>query len=485
MNIHLKMRPGTVLQFTNDTRRRTRSMTPGLGSTRCAKPIMTNWDTFFKNENSKLPLNAPVVHPDNNLEYSVQLKILKSQLDKTKHKWSSIESHMNSTKSELKKIENTEKASIQKLQTSQTRVEFLESQLASLKINLTFALSDYNSYLYVKKRMKISKVFADVKANRLRSKLKNLNEVIKEQEQRLFQVLNNNGKTLVNLKSLANKVEDEEKWRNLVGQKLDKESEMKNNQFDRRDEMQRRRIDIIESVANEDKNQRYNMLREGLLLHKTWSKFMSFKLKKQKEKFFRMENAHAKIRSLTGLTDVGEVVQKVLTREQSYVSMMNMILESKKVCDKYYERNLQLEKEMDEIAVSFSKSDPSQQDTMKSKIHKSIKSMQRSSEKLNKVKFVRNFVQEWVKNMLKKVSGIKEEGKIGELFTKLRIAIHSKIKKYEKVDIQIEYSPNFKSKKVAESEEFNFADLVYIDEDSSESSPQYDRTLRKRNTKKL
>ena len=478
------MRPGTVLQFSKDTRRRTRSMTPGLTSTRYAKLATTNWDTFFTNENAKLPLNTPVITQDNKLEYSVQLKLLKTQLDKSKFKWASIESNLSSNKSELKKIENTEKASFNKLQTYQNTVESLESQLQSLKINLSFALSDYNNYLYVKKRMKVSKVFADIKAHKLRNKLKNLNEVVKEQEQRLIQVLNNNGKTLSNLKSLVIKVEDEEKWRNLVSQKMTKEAGLKNSQLDIRDEMQKRRLDIIESVANEDKNQRNNFLREGLLLHRTWCKFLNFKQQKEKSKFSGMENAHARIRSLTGLSDVSEVVQRVLTKEQNYTHMMNMILESKRFCDKCYERNIQLENEMNEITVKFSKNEPDQQDLLKSRIQKAVKNIQRGSEKLSKVKFVRNFVLDWAKNMLRKVSGSKEEGKIVELFYKLRQAVHQRVGKFEKRNIPFEYSPIFKHKMSSESETFNYADLVYLDEDSSESSPQFERPLRRKKTRK-
>lgn len=478
------MRPGTVLQFSKDTRRRTRSMTPGLTSNRYAKLATTNWDTFFINENAKLPLNTPVINQDNKLEYSVQLKLLKTQLDKSKFNWASIESNLNSTKSELKKIENSEKASFYKLQTYQNKVDLLESQLTCLKLNLNFALSDYNSYLYVKKRMKVARVFADIKANRLRNKLKIFNEVVKEQEQRLIQVLNNNGKTLSNLKTLVVKVEDEEKWRSLVSQKMIKEAELKNTQLDMRDEMQKRRIDIIESVANEDKNQRNNFLREGLLLHRTWCKFLNFKQQKEKTKFSGMENAHSRIRSLTGLSDVSEVVQRVLTKEQNYAYLMNMILESKRFCDKCYERNIQLENEMNEITVKFSNSEPDQQDLIKTRIQKAVKNIQRGSEKLNKVKFVRNFVLDWVKNMLRKVSGSKEEGQVGELFYQLRQAVNQRVGKYERRIIPIEYSPIFKHKKSAGSETFNFADLVYIDEDSSESSLQFEKSLRKKKTRK-
>ena len=482
------MRPGTGLKpnFTpSQTAHRTRSLTPGLQSKRAANLTCTNWDTFFLNENAKLPLNSPAVPQETEKgEYALQLKILKNQLNKTRFKCTSIESSLASTKIKMINIDNNEKASIQRLRNSCNKVKSLEQELERMKINIDFANIDYNSYKYVRQRMMICRVFYEIKANEMRKKLKCFNDVVNEQENLLNKVLNNNGKVLTNFKVLADKVRDEETWKDLIGKKLEKEVSKKEEMVDIREEMNRRRIDIIESVANEDKNQRSNFLREGLLLSRTWCKFLSAKLHKEKEKSSYMEKAHAKIRSLTGHSNISSVVQKVLTKEQSYSNLMNMIMENKKICDNYYQKNIELENEMHEITVNYKEPDLAIQENLKIFIRKGVKISSRNLEKLTKLKFAKSFIMQWVKNMIKKINGESVEGDIKKLFKELRKNVHLKVRKCEKVEIPFEFSPILKGKSVIQEEIFNFADLVYPEDYSSESSHQYDRLYRKKTTKK-
>ena len=482
------MRPGTGLKPTphgSQAAHRTRSLTPGLQSRHMKNLSSLNWDTFFLNENGKLPLNSPVVPQETEKgEYALQLKILKNQLNKTRFKWTSIESSLASAKVELLKVENNEKSSIQRLQTSNSKLKSLEQELERMKSNIEFANMDYNSYYYVRQRMMICRVFYDVKANELRRKLKSFNDVVNEQENLVNKVMSVNGKVLTSFRVLADKVKDEETWKGLIGKKIEKEVNKKEEMVDIREEMNRRRIEIIETVANEDKNQRSNFLREGLLLSRTWSKFLNAKLHKEKEKFSYMEKAHSKIRSLTGHSNIAEVVQKILTKEQSYSNLMNMILENKKICDNYYQKNIELENEMHEITVNYKEPDLATQEKLKIFIRKGVKISSRNMEKLKKLKFAKSFIMQWVKNMIKKITGDHFDGDIKKLFKELRKVVHSKVKKYEKVEIPFEFSPILKFKPAIPEEVFNFADLVYPEENSSESSHQYDRLYRKKPTKK-
>ena len=332
--------------------------------------------------------------------------------------------------------------------------------------------------------MMICRVFYDVKANELRRKLKSYNEVVNEQENLVNKVMSSNGKALTSFKCLADKVKDEETWKSLIGKKLEKEVNKKEEMVDIREEMTRRRVEIIETVANEDKNQRSNFLREGLLLSRTWSKFLNAKLHKEKEKFSYMEKAHSKIRSLTGHSNIAEVVQKILTQEQSYSNLMSMILENKKICDNYYQKNVELENEMHEITVNYNEPDLATQENIKIFIRKGVQLSSRNMEKLKKLKFARSFIVQWAKNMIKKLAGGPFDGDIKDLFRELRSLVHSKVRKCERVDIPFEFSPILKGKSTVQAEVFNFADLVYPEEDSSESSHQFDRLYRKKPTKK-
>jgi hypothetical protein len=383
----------------------------------------------------------------------------------------------------MQKVENNEKASVQKLQSSKKRLKNLENHLEKLKNDLEFAVIDSNNYQFVRQRMMENRVFLDIKANKLRNKLKTVNEVLKEQELLLIKVLKNNGKTCCNFKTLFEKVKDEETWKSLISQKLQKEVDKKEEMVDIREDMQKRRVEIIESVANEDKNQRNNFLREGLLLSRTWSKFLSAKLLKEKQKSSYVEKAHSRIRALTGFSDINQVVQKILTKEQGYSSLMNMIVESRKKCESYSQKNIELENEMHEITVNYKEPDTKIQHNLQMFIRKGLKISARNAEKIKKLKFAKNFVVLWVSNMIKKLTGSEADGNIKDLFTQLRKAVQSKIRRYEKIDISLEFSPVINFKKSTE-DVFNFSELVYPEDDSSVCSLHFDRVLRKKTTKK-
>ena len=482
------MRPSTGLKpnfAPSQTTHIPRSLTPGLQSKRSANLTCTNWDTFFRNENGKLPLNSPAVPQETGKgEYAIQLKILKSQLNKTQFKCTSIESSLASTKMKMISIDNNEKASIQRLQNSHNKLKSLEQELEKMKTNVEFANIDYSSYNFIRQRMMVCRVFYDIKANELRKRLKVYNSVACEQENLLNKVMNVNGKVRTNFKFLADKVRDEETWKGLISKKLEKEVNKKEEMVDIREEMTRRRIDIIESVANEDKNQRSNFLREGLLLSRTWSKFLKAKLHKEKEKFTYMEKAYSKIRSFTGHSNISSVVQKILTKEQNYSNLMNMILENKKICDNYHQKNIELENEMHEVTANYKVPDSAIQENLKIFIRKGVKISSRNLEKLKKLKFAKSFIMQWVKNMIKKMNGESAEGDLKKLFKDLRKNVHLKVRKYDKVDIPYEFSPILKAKSVIHEEIFSFADLISPEDDSSESSHQYGRLLRKKTTKK-
>ena len=118
-----------------------------------------------------------------------------------------------------------------------------------------------------------------------------------------------------------------------------------------------------------------------------------------------MEKAYSKIRSFTGHSNISSVVQKILTKEQNYSNLMNMILENKKICDNYHQKNIELENEMHEVTANYKVPDSAIQENLKIFIRKGVKISSRNLEKLKKLKFAKSFIMQWVKNMIKKMNG--------------------------------------------------------------------------------
>ena len=476
------------------SRRRTRSATPASMVRKVNKFESINWENLLEQENSKIPIEfipAPIAESDKN-EYTTQLNFLKTQFNRTKIQWTSIETALNKTKIELTKIENSEKDTINRLKFLESRQNDLNNQQLMIKKDYQFALVDYNSYLHTKERMNITMVFLDIKANNLRQQLRIRNEVCKEEERKMFKIVEGNGRTVRKLRNFSLNLVSDDKKRGLITRQLDREIIGKQNFASKREEIQRRRVEIVEAVANEDKNQRNNFLREGMLLHQAWFKYLNTKLQKETQQFRYIEKAYANIRSLTGLSDIHEVVQKILTKEQSYSSLMNMIKESKKVCDKYQERNYELEREMNDIIVRDKGLDIDAPEKSQSIIIKLLKKISRDKEKLKKLDSIKSFVGNWVKCMIKNINPteIIENNSLQISFGNLRSMINSKIKSFTPTKItKIEYESYSNlhhkiRKQITNIDYLKISDLIGTEDEISESHSPSDKLYKRKMTKK-
>ena len=111
---------------------------------------------------------------------------------------------------------------------------------------------------------------------------------------------------------------------------LERELKSKEDIAERRDDRQKRQLEIAEAAANDDKDSHEVKLREKLLLYSLWFTFLNKKFVSEMHKAVDIEKAFSKIKSATGLSDVFEIVEKFLTREQNYFILINAVNEAEK-----------------------------------------------------------------------------------------------------------------------------------------------------------
>ena len=467
--------------------RRARSVTPGLLNPKHSKMNTINFETFFRTENVRLPGNATLLPKDSEkVEFITQLKLLKFQLNKSAFETTSIEKALNKSKFELFKTEYSEKLSESRLKSLGDKFDNLEKEETKIKNDFKDALIDFNSYIHLKERMNLTLIFLERKSNDLKQKLFIRNDVLKVEKYKRLKTAESNGRNRKQLKELYWTSEYENKKRNILNDQLEKDITSKQNLAMKREDMKKRRVEIVDAVANEDKNQRNNFLREGMLLHKAWFHYLNGKLIKDSQQFQFIEKAYANIRSLTGLSVIQEVVEKILTKEESYTSLMKMILESKKVCEKYRQRNIDLENEMNEIVVSDKNNSKTKATLADSNIEKSLKQISIAKGRLSKLKICKSFIESWLKNICRKVE-IKntDEFDLKTNFWQLKNTISSKITVHEYTKITYETYPlRYKKKKFSLLENLKVNDLVQTVDDDFEIILPNEKSVKKKFSKK-
>ena len=471
------------------SRRRTRSTTPGVLPLKANRQNLLDLDNFFDRENAKIPLkNTPVLKEESgNQEYVTQLKLLKTQFNRSKLDWAHTEANLSKAKSNIQKLDNFEKEVQLKRNSLEERFESLKEELEKIKKDFNFAEVDHNSYLHIKARMNITSVFMDIKLNAMREQLKIRDQLVQDQERKMLKTAETNGRFIRKYRNFSTNYISDDKKRQLVTTQLDRDITNKQLFTTKREEMEKRRIEIAEAVANEDKNRRYNFLREGLLLHKTWFSFLNTKLMEETKRFNYIENASAKIRSVTGLTNIHEVVQKILTRENSYSSLMNMILENRGICENYQKRNMELEEEMDELIMRDKELVKVDDTSFKRNAAKLLKKLAAAKEKVSKLKGAQSYIAYWAKGIINKImpNAHVESKNLSDVFICLKRLIQVNLKKNNKTSgvnkVLLEaYSANQSKRRVTHIDELRVSDLLYSDEGSADIDSPTEKHFKKK-----
>ena len=95
-----------------------------------------------------------------------------------------------------------------------------------------------------------------------------------------------------------------------------------------------RQQNIAEAAKNDSKDTNEIKKRNHFMVQKMWSQFLKRKMSKEMENYATIEQAFQKIKQATGNTDVREMVNKFLQREQMYAVLRNEVNEN----EKKYER---------------------------------------------------------------------------------------------------------------------------------------------------
>ena len=80
-------------------------------------------------------------------------------------------------------------------------------------------------------------------------------------------------------------------------------------------------------------------MRENLYIQKLWNAFMRKKMEKEMKNSTEIDEAFKAIKTATGVTDVGEMVKKFLSREQTYSSLLLNVSESERKTEQLKKAN--------------------------------------------------------------------------------------------------------------------------------------------------
>merc|ERR1712000_91076 len=158
------------------------------------------------------------------------------------------------------------------------------------------------------------------------------------------------------LEELSKEMDNEQKKRLEKLSILNKAISNKKDAAVKREERQKRQMDIAEEAANEERDSNETRLRESLLSLRFWYGMQKERLEKEMKKSEVIESAFTKIRAAIispVALDISEIVHKFLTREQTYSQLLVSVADAERKIDQLKVKNAAARNRIQELELTL------------------------------------------------------------------------------------------------------------------------------------
>lgn len=261
-------------------------------------------------------------------EIAAYLNLIRKNHDKIKQENMKKKQILERLKKEFEKASELAHNSEESSEVIEEKIKIVQKNLELTRLKHKEEMKDFKSYAHVLDRMKKDKIAMEIKANDIQTSLKCTKLVLNDEVKKSQMAKEAHFQSKMVLQDLRKHhyITNQKKAKKI--ESLQRELKSREEVAARREDRQKRQNEIVEAAANDDKDSHEVKLRESLLLYKLWFSFLSKKLNAEMKKAIDVERAFLKIKSATGLMDVAEIVERFLTREQSYLVLVKAVSEA-------------------------------------------------------------------------------------------------------------------------------------------------------------
>lgn len=113
----------------------------------------------------------------------------------------------------------------------------------------------------------------------------------------------------------------------------------------------KRQAEIAELAQNQSKDVKEIEKRQNLLVNRLWSSFYKKRMSREMAKYKGIEESFQQIRAQTNNSDVREIVQKFMTKEQTYTQLLLAVSANEQKYDQMKDANRQKAKLVRELQI--------------------------------------------------------------------------------------------------------------------------------------
>ena len=333
-------------------------------------------------------------------EVGQQLTVLKKRHDLSKNLLNKREEELQTLEHEFGQLSAIEATAESRHKRLVEMIQEKEEEIKRTKELQEKARDERYIYEHVLERMKKTKIHLEMKSHEFDDDLKNKQIVVNEQLQRMRKSQGNSFLARQAVEVARHLFSKEEKQHEDQAMELERNMRNRREMASRREDRVVRQAEIAEQAANEQQDPEETRLRQGYLLHKFWWHALQRKLEKDKAQSVEIEEAFQSIKTATGLSDVREIVEKFLTKEQAYSHLVQAVTETEQRVERLKQAIESEQQDIRHFEVSEHKfNEVSDAKELDQQIMQELKEVQSAQDKLQKHVVVYDHIAEWVRKV--------------------------------------------------------------------------------------
>ena len=342
-------------------------------------------------------------------EISSQLASIKKKYDKLKDQNSKKKQQLKKLKLEIQEVNTWAKGLEEEKQNYREKQEQLQSQLKDVQLLIEEEEHNQKVYRNMLERNKKEQLRLDKQSSKLYENLRSAKMILNKEKEKSLKSQEDKFESVNLARRIQSSMEDDQKKQERRLEMLEKTMQMQRDLSVRREERFRRQANIAEKAANEDRAQQENRYLESLLLHKFYYLFLKRKLENEKRARSNYEEAFQHIKQATGLGSLDEIVEKFLTREETYNELLISVNEAEVNLEELKSEYDGAKQKLKELSILHEKNSFVFMDKDYFGVEKELYSQQRDYETKKSAYYrtskVYNDSLEWASKMLSEMGG--------------------------------------------------------------------------------
>lgn len=363
-------------------------------------------------------------------EASLQVKLLKKTVNLMTQDFNFSTKKMNMLVSESHKVSEMEYVGQHDVKYLESYFDKLEAKQESMMAKIMNEIGNNLVYKHVRERLRQTLMHLELNNQYLQNQIKAKEFLIESEHRKKIQTFEKKHTMVQAFRHTARTVDLDLKDRNQDLRILEDDIGARNKIHELRQKRLKKYEEIAEFAAIEEGDLKSNKIREKLLLHLMWTKYLNNRDEYIKKNSARVLEAFEKVNIVTKSSDPTEIVEKFLRKEEKLNDLMYSLGSIRSRCSFFSGKNEELEQKISCFNLTQNGGIDIDAKYLKGVANEKIGLLAESIEKKNKLVVIRQNVEKWINDMLKKFTGEKKVDKdIREKFEILRRLVKNSILK--------------------------------------------------------